>query len=261
MKLAMYQVDAFTERPFHGNPAAVVVLDEWLDDSVLQAVAAENNLSETAFVIPKAEESALRWFTPRVEVDLCGHATLATAHVLFSHHFQTRSELKFRTRSGTLGVSRAGGRLVLDFPARPAHPVEVDAQFVSALGGVRPREALLARDLLAVFDSEEDVARFQPNFERIAELDAYALIVSAPGEACDFVSRFFAPKVGVLEDPVCGSAHCTLVPYWAARFERPTLHARQLSARGGELWCELRGDRVRIGGAAVEFLRGEITLP
>ena len=261
MKLAMYQVDAFTERPFGGNPAAVVVLDDWLDDSVLQAVAAENNLSETAFVVPHADGSDLRWFTPRVEVDLCGHATLATAHVLFGHYFPALSELSFRTRSGTLGVSRADGRLVLDFPARTGRNVEVDATLVSALGGAQPREALLARDLLAVLDSEDDVAGFQPNFERIAALEAYALIVTAPGKTSDFVSRFFAPKVGVPEDPVTGSAHCTLVPYWAARLGRPALHARQLSPRGGELWCELRGDRVRIGGGAVEVFRGEISLP
>jgi PhzF family phenazine biosynthesis protein len=257
MKLPLYQVDAFTRRLFGGNPAAVVVLDEWLPDETLQAVAAENNLAETAFVIPRREVSALRWFTPGMEVDLCGHATLATAYVLFQHRFPSLSRLTFSTRSGNLIVARDGDVLSMDFPSRPGRPVEVTGQIVSALG-IEPREALLARDLLVTFEREEEVRAFRPDFERIAALEVFAVIISAPGTTVDFVSRFFAPRAGVPEDPVTGSAHCTLVPYWAARLGKHKLVAKQLSARGGDLSCELRGDRVLISGNAVEYLRGEI---
>ncbi len=257
MKLPIFQVDAFTRRMFGGNPAAVVLLDEWLPDETLQAIAAENNLAETAFVIPRSEVSPLRWFTPGLEVDLCGHATLATAYVLFQHRFPSLNRITFSTRSGNLIVARDGELLSMDFPSRPGRPVEITDQIVSALG-MRPREALLARDLLVVFEREEEVRAFRPDFERIAALDAFALIISAPGNTVDFVSRFFAPGAGVPEDPVTGSAHCTLVPYWAARLGKHKLVAKQLSARGGDLSCELRGDRVLISGNAVEYLRGEI---
>lgn len=259
MKLPLYQVDAFTNRLFAGNPAAVVILDGWLPDEVLQAIAAENNLAETAFVIPRADVSPLRWFTPTIEVDLCGHATLATAHVLFGDYFPALRELTFDTMSGRLTVSRDEGILSMDFPARPGRPVEVPEGLVSALG-MRPRETLAARDLLAIFDSEEQVRRLQPDIQGIAALDAFAVIVTAPGGDVDFVSRFFAPKGGIAEDPVTGSSHCTLVPYWAARVGKTRLTARQLSPRGGELQCELRGDRVIIGGHAVEYLRGHVAL-
>ena len=258
MKLPMYQVDAFTTKLFRGNPAAVVVMDRWLPDDVLLSIAAENNLAETAYVIPKGDVKPLRWFTPTVEMDLCGHATLGTADVLFRHHFPSLKRLDFETKSGILSVARDGDILVMDFPSRPPEPVSVNDALVNALGGVKPREALMARDLLAVFESEAEVKAVRPDLRRIAELDAMAVIVSAPGDAVDFVSRFFAPKVGVPEDPVTGSAHCTLIPYWAKRLGRTKLTARQISPRGGEIRCELRGDRVSIGGAAVEFLRGEI---
>jgi len=257
MRLRIDQVDAFTDRRFGGNPAAVVVLEDWLPDELLQAIAAENNLAETAFVIPRAERSPLRWFTPAVEVDLCGHATLATAHVLFRDHFPQQRELRFDTRSGEFGVTRGEGLLWLDFPARPGRPVAVDAALVAAIGA-RPREALLTRDLLVVFEREAEVRDYRPNLEGIAALDAFALIVTAPGDEVDFVSRFFAPRAGIAEDPVTGSSHCTLTPYWAARLGRDELRARQLSARGGELRCIQRGERVAIGGAVVEYLRGEI---
>jgi predicted PhzF superfamily epimerase YddE/YHI9 len=257
MKLPLYQVDAFTRRMFGGNPAAVVLLEEWLPDETLQAIAAENNLAETAFVIPRNEVSLLRWFTPGVEVDLCGHATLATAYVLFRHRFPSLDRITFSTRSGNLTVARDGDFLSMDFPSRPGRAVEITDQIVSAVG-MRPREALLARDLLVVFEREEEVRAFRPDFERIASLDAFALIISAPGNTVDFVSRFFAPRAGVPEDPVTGSAHCTLVPYWAARLGKHKLVAEQLSARGGDLYCEIRGDRVLISGNAVEYLRGEI---
>ena len=259
MKLPLYQVDAFTGRLFGGNPAAVVPLEEWLPDTILAAIAAENNLSETAFVLPRQDPAPLRWFTPAVEVDLCGHATLATAHVLFQHLLPGRDRVAFSTRSGTLTVTRQGELLSMDFPARPASAVQISADLVAALGA-RPSEAYRARDLMAVFDSESAVRDLQPDFERVSALDTFALIVTAPGTEVDFVSRFFAPAKGIPEDPVTGSAHCTLMPYWAERLGKTRLSARQLSRRGGELYCTLRGDRVDIAGRAVEYLRGEITL-
>jgi PhzF family phenazine biosynthesis protein len=257
MKHPIYQVDAFTSRLFRGNPAAVVVLDSWLPDEVLQSIAAENNLAETAYVIAAPDPKPLRWFTPAIEIDLCGHATLATAHVLFRHHFPKLDHVAFQTKSGTLTVARDGDVLSMDFPSRPAQPVTVNDALTGALGS-RPLEALLARDLLAVFESEDQVRGLKPDFTRIAQLEGMAVIVSAPGDQVDFVSRFFAPKAGVPEDPVTGSSHCTLIPYWAKRLGKTTLSARQISPRGGELRCELRGDRVLIGGAAVEYLVGEI---
>jgi PhzF family phenazine biosynthesis protein len=260
MKLPLYQVDAFTSRLFGGNPAAVVTLDQWLPDDVLQAIAAENNLAETAFVVPREDMALLRWFTPTVEVDLCGHATLAAGHVLFAHRYPSLTRLSFSTRSGVLAVSREGDRLTLDFPARPGERIEVSRALASALGAM-PREAYLARDVLAVFDTEAAIQALRPDFALIAALDAFAVIVSAPGNEVDFVSRFFAPRAGIPEDPVTGSAHCTLVPYWAARLGKPKLTATQLSLRVGELDCELRGDRVMITGRTVEYLRGEINVP
>jgi predicted PhzF superfamily epimerase YddE/YHI9 len=257
MKYPIYQLDAFTPRLFGGNPAAVVLLEAWLPDAALAAIAAENNLAETAFVIPRTDVSPLRWFTPAVEVDLCGHATLAAADVLFRYRFPTLKRLAFSTRSGELAVTREGALLKLDFPARPGAPVAVSDALAQALGA-RPREAYLARDLLAVFGSESEVRALQPDFARVAALEAFAVIASAPGDEVDFVSRFFAPKAGIAEDPVTGSAHCTLAPYWAARLGKRVLSARQISARGGALQCELRGERVLIAGQVVEYLRGEI---
>ena len=259
MKLPIYQVDAFTRRVFAGNPAAVVLLDEWLPDRTLAAIAAENNLAETAFVIPRGEAMPLRWFTPAVEVDLCGHATLATAHVLFRYTFPSEKRLTFSTRSGDLPVTREGDILTLDFPARPGKPVPISDALIAALG-MRPREAYQARDLMAVFDSEAQVRDLQPDVQRVAELDTFALIVSSSGDAVDYVYRFFAPRHGIAEDPVTGSANCTLVPYWSERLGTTDLTARQLSARGGELRCTLRGDRVLISGNTVEYLRGEIDI-
>ena len=259
MKLPIYQIDAFTGRLFGGNPAAVVLMDEWLPDTVLQAIAAENNLAETAFVIPRGEVSPLRWYTPVVEMDLCGHATLATADVLFRYRFPSLQKISFETKAGSLIVTREGDRLALDFPARPGKQVEVGADVAGALGA-RPKEAYLARDLLAVFGSEAEVRALKPDFRKVAALEAFGVIVSAPGDEVDFVSRFFVPRAGIDEDPVTGSAHCTLVPFWAERLGRKTLRARQISPRGGELYCELRGDRVIMAGNAVEYLRGEITV-
>jgi len=259
MKLPLYQIDAFTSRVFGGNPAAVVLMNEWLPDDRMLAIAAENNLPETAFVIPRAEVSELRWFTPTIEMDLCGHATLAAAHVLLKDRFSSLNRMTFSSRSGNLVVTREGERLVLDFPSRPGNLIET-SEALAALLGTRPREAYRARDLLAIVETEEEVRSFRPDFARIASLDELGLILSAPGKSVDFVSRFFAPRAGVPEDPVTGSAHCTLVPYWAERLGRRKLTAKQLSARGGDLECELRGDRVLMAGHAVEYLRGEITV-
>jgi PhzF family phenazine biosynthesis protein len=259
VKLPLYQIDAFTSRLFSGNPAAVVLLDAWLPDTLLAAIAAENNLAETAFVIPHGKPMPLRWFTPTVEVDLCGHATLAAAHVLFRYHLPAAQRVEFETRSGVLAVARDGDYLSMDFPARPGQPLAAIDSLAAVLGA-RPREAYLARDLLAIFDSESQVRDFKPDFAHIAALDAFGLTIAAPGDEVDYVYRFFAPRQGIPEDPATGSANCTLVPYWAKRLGKTDLTARQLSPRGGELRCALRGERVLIAGRTVEYLRGEITV-
>ena len=256
MRLPIYQIDAFTARVFSGNPAAIVPLESWLPDATMQAIAAENNLSETAFFVPQGDDYGLRWFTPSVEVDLCGHATLASAHLVFSKLAPSRDQIRFMTKSGPLIVTRDGERLVLDFPARP--PVSCSAPGLAEALGRSPIAVLGARDYLAVFEREDDVRALAPNMGKIAALDRFAVIVTAPGDTCDFVSRFFAPAKGVPEDPVTGSAHCTLIPYWAKRLRKAKLLARQLSARGGELVCEDRGERVIIAGRAALYLEGAI---
>jgi PhzF family phenazine biosynthesis protein len=259
MKLALYQVDAFAGRVFAGNPAAVVPLDRWLPDGVLLAIAAENNLSETAFLVRDGGGYHIRWMTPAAEVDLCGHATLASAWVVMNLLEPGRPDVVFASKSGPLRVRRDGERLALDFPSRPPGAAEDTAHdaLAGALGR-RPAEALVSRDYLAVYASEADVRALAPDMARVAGLDRMGVIATAPGQDCDFVSRFFAPAVGVPEDPVTGSAHCTLVPYWSARLGRPRLFARQVSRRGGELWCEDRGDRVLIAGHAALYLTGAI---
>lgn len=257
MKIPLYQIDAFTGTVFRGNPAAVCPLDDWLDAETMQRIAAENNLPETAFFVP-GDPYELRWFTPTVEVDLCGHATLASAFVIFEHLDPARREIAFATRSGVLTVARQGDRLILDFPALPAAPVDPPPDLVGGLC-VLPREWRAASNYLAVFDAERDVRELVPDMELLAELDR-GVIVTAPGDDADFVSRFFAPAFGVPEDPVTGSAHCTLAPYWAERLGKDELHALQVSARGGELWCAPRGDRVLIAGRAVRYLEGTIYL-
>lgn len=261
MELMIYQVDSFSARPFAGNPAAVCPVESWPSDIVLQAIAAENNLSETAFVGPGEDGMQIRWFTPAAEVDLCGHATLAAAHVLFSKEAVEGDLIIFESRSGALTVKRLpDGRLELDFPAWPPKQVEVTPGIAQTLGAV-PQEFWHAKYYMAVFESEAEVRALVPDMKRVAQLDATGLIVTAAGKDCDFVSRFFAPRLGVPEDPVTGSAHCTLAPYWKDRLNKRSLHARQVSARGGELWCEVDGDRVRIAGYAVEFLSGVIRIP
>lgn len=256
VRIPIYQIDAFTRRVFGGNPAAVCPLDKWLPDNVLQAIAAENNLSETAFFVRRGARFHLRWFTPVREVDLCGHATLAAAFVLLNHLDPSLQAAVFDTISGELTVRRDGELLSMDFPARPPEPAPASPQLAEALGST-PREVWTSRDLMALFDSEEEVRALNPDMGRLARLDAFAVIATAPGRDCDFVSRFFAPRAGIAEDPVTGSAHCTLVPYWSRRLGKQRLFARQVSARGGELWCEDQADRVIIKGQAVLFLRGE----
>jgi PhzF family phenazine biosynthesis protein len=257
MELPIFQIDAFTSQVFGGNPAAVVPLAQWLPAERMQSIAAENNLAETAFFVPKGDHYELRWFTPTVEVDLCGHATLATAHLLFSRYEKTAQSVRFTTQSGWLQVTREGDRLALDFPARAPAPCQVPAELLPALG-TPAAEVLAARDYLVILRSAEAVRAVSPDMARLAALDRFAVIVTAPGDDCDFVSRFFAPAQGIPEDPVTGSAHCTLIPYWARRLQKLQLLGRQISARGGELFCEDRGDRVSIAGHAVLYLQGTI---
>lgn len=260
MELVQYQVDAFADRLFSGNPAAVVPLDDWLPDGLMQAIAAENNLSETAFLVPEGGGWGLRWFTPLAEVDLCGHATLASAHVLYRHHGVDAPELAFATRSGTLRVRRDGDGYAMDFPARTPQAIAAPEGLAAALGAT-PREVLLGGDLLAVFDDEAAVRALAPDMAALLALPGRGLVATAPGQRHDFVSRFFVPRVGVPEDPVTGSAHCLLAPYWAARLGRNELRAYQCSRRGGEVACTVAGDRVLLSGQARTFMTATLHLP
>jgi PhzF family phenazine biosynthesis protein len=268
MRLPIYQVDAFTDRVFAGNPAAVCPLPEWLPAAAMQAIAAENNLAETAFFVPApggagGTEFELRWFTPELEIDLCGHATLASAFVLFRLLEPGRTSVAFSTRSGPVAVTLEGGELLaLDFPARPPQPCEAPPTLAEALGRF-PDRILKARDYLAIFDTAAEVSALRPDFARLRDEVGTSVIATAPadpGTELDFVSRFFAPDKGVNEDPVTGSAHCTLIPYWADRLGTPHLRARQVSPRGGDLVCEHHGDRVKIAGHAVLYLEGTISV-
>jgi len=260
MTIPVYQVDAFTDRVFAGNPAAVCPLEAWPADEVLQAIATENNLSETAYFLPDGDGFAIRWFTPAAEIDLAGHPTLATAHVIFTALEPGRDSVTFSTRLGdTLTVTRAGQRLTMDFPARAPAPKDTLGDVAGALGA-EPQEVLAARDGFAVFARQAEVAALAPDMEAVAALDCMGLIANAPGEDCDFVSRFFAPQMGVPEDPVTGSAHCTLIPYWANRLGKTELLARQISKRGGTIYCGHDGARVRIGGEAVTYMVGTINI-
>jgi len=262
-RLPLYQVDAFADALFTGNPAAIVPLEEWLPDPLMQSIAAENNLSETAFFVQENSVRRLRWFTPAYEIDLCGHATLACAWVIFQHLEPQADKLEFITRSGPLSVSRrSDGLLSLDFPSRPPEPCPSPPTLAEALGA-KPLSTLRSRDLMAVFDDTRVVRDLKPDFGKIAELDVHAVIVTAPGQpggGVDFVSRFFAPRGGIKEDPVTGSSHCSLTPYWAERLGKTSLSARQLSARGGALELRLENDRVHIAGKVVPYLDGWITV-
>lgn len=260
MKLTQYQVDAFASRIFTGNPAAVVPLSSWLADDVLQAIAEENNLSETAFYVPITSGFELRWFTPVAEVDLCGHATLATAHVLFQHEGFSASAISFHTRSGELLVRRLGESYEMNFPVTEPRACHVPELLTRALGA-QPLEVLAADDYIAVFDSEASITALRPNMALLSELDLRGVMVTAPGLTTDFVSRFFAPKLGIPEDPVTGSAHCVLAPYWGKRLSLSTMTAFQRSPRGGEVGCRLEGDRVYLTGNAVTFMQATIWVP
>jgi PhzF family phenazine biosynthesis protein len=257
MKIPIYQVDAFTSRLFGGNPAAVCPLKEWLPEETMQAIAGENNLSETAFFVGKGSHFEIRWFTPAVEVDLCGHATLASGHVIFNHLGRPGGQIIFQSKSGELRVKRHKDLLFLDFPAFEPAVVDPPAQLIKGLGR-RPRQVLKGRDFLAVFDSEDVIVKLDPDYTELKKLDCLGIIVTAKGSDCDFVSRFFAPRAGINEDPVTGSAHTLLVPYWARRLGKKKLHAFQVSKRRGELFCEDLGSRVLIGGRSKTFFVGRI---
>lgn len=257
MPIPVWQVDAFTNRRFAGNPAAVVSLEQWLPDEQLLQIAAENNLSETAFVRRERGQWHIRWFTPKVEVSLCGHATLASAHVIFSHLQPSSAAVSFQSKSGVLTVTRTDGKLVLDFPAYASEKIETPELLVRALGA-KPVETWLGKKMMALFDTEAEVALLTPDFSQLVKLDCQGVIATATGTTSDIASRYFAPQFGIDEDPVTGAAHCQLTPFWCRRLGKETLHARQISDRGGEMWCTFRGDRVALAGQAIEYLRGTI---
>jgi PhzF family phenazine biosynthesis protein len=256
-------IDVFTDKLFGGNPAGVCLLDKWLPDAVLQNIASENNLSETAFLVKQDDYYDLRWFTPTIEVDLCGHATMASAFVLFEEIEKTAERIDFKTMSGMVAVTQESDTLFLDFPARPVSPCPVYHTFERAFG-VKPVADYKAVDFLLLMDSEETLRNITPDFLILKQIvsevgnSSFGIIVTAKGNNCDFVSRFFAPHAGIDEDPVTGRAHCSLIPFWSEKLGKKTMNAQQLSKRGGVLFCEDRGERVRIGGKAVRYLKGYI---
>jgi len=258
-KIEIFQVDAFTHETFKGNPAAVCPLQRWLDDDMLQAIANENNLSETAFFVPEGDHFHIRWFTPTNEVDLCGHATLATAFVIFNHFNELEHNLKFLSASGYLYVQRLDEWIQLNFPSSQLRPITPSATLLKCFPE-RPVECYRSDEYLLVYPSEEIIREMQPDFDNIRLLDLNGVIITAPGITADFVSRFFAPKIGIDEDPVTGSAHCVLTPYWSKRLNKNNLIAYQVSKRGGVIHCMNAGERTLIAGQAVEFMRGVIQL-
>ncbi|MFE4709210.1 PhzF family phenazine biosynthesis protein [Peribacillus simplex] len=248
-----YVVDAFTENVFEGNPAAVCVMEEWLSDNLMQKIAMENNLSETAFAVKEGDSYRLRWFTPGGEIDLCGHATLATAYIIANYYEDNVETITFQTMSGELIVLKKGELYEMDFPSRMPEPLTLTEQMVDALG-VQPIETYLGRDLMFVLEKEEDVQNAMPDFSKIKNLpDGLGVSITAKGEKYDFVSRCFFPKLNVNEDPVCGSAHCNFIPYWSQRLGKDEMISRQLSERGGTLYCKFEGDRVKISGTAALY--------
>jgi len=259
MRIKLYQIDAFTDVCFKGNPAAVCPLDTWLPDELLQKIAMENNLSETAFFVGDTGRYTLRWFTPVNEVKLCGHATLATAWVLANEHGESISPVRFDTRSGELRVVGSGDRFTLDFPQQKAEVCRPPEELLAAID-VEPVEVLAAEDYLVILKNETEVKELSPDMRKLMQLELRGVIFTAPGNHVDFVSRWFGPKVGVDEDPVTGSAHATLTPYWAEKLNRSELEAHQVSERGGKLSCRIDSDRVYITGTAVKYLEGEIYL-
>ena len=260
MRIPYYQVDAFASEVFKGNPAGVCVLEKWLSDDLMQAIAAENNLSETAFYYPEGDQFQLRWFTPVMEVDLCGHATLAPAFVLFTELQYSQSVVHFMTRSGPITAELRGDTIELNFPSRLPAPCALPEALQLGLGK-EPKEVFKASDYLAVFQSETEVGELRPNFSVLSQLDCLGIIATAPGDSADFVSRFFAPKAGIDEDPATGSSHSTLIPFWSEKLGKSTLFGRQISRRGGEFFCRNLGDRVAIGGRCAIYSRGQLQVP
>lgn len=261
MKLTIYQVDAFADKLFSGNPAAVIPLDTWIADSLMQQIAEENNLAETVFFVPKDDGFHIRWFTPELEIDLCGHATLAAAFVLFKLFKYKEDTITFYSQSGPLKVHRDGAHIALDFPSwKPERVTDYPEELLKGLGVTEHLGVYKNRDYIVELETQNDVLAVRPDLSLLNKIDVIGIIVTAPGTTCDFVSRFFAPNCGVPEDPVTGSAHSQLIPFWAEKLGKNTLHARQLSKRGGELWCKQNGNRVIIKGNAIFYMQGEITI-
>jgi predicted PhzF superfamily epimerase YddE/YHI9 len=255
----IYQVDAFTNKLFGGNPAAVIPLEQWLDDILMQQIAAENNLAETVFFVPKNEGYHIRWFTPELEIDLCGHATLASAFVLYEYLGYSKPQLIFYSKSGELIITRDSDKFQLNFPSRmPVRITEYPEQLLPGLGITDPLGIYKSRDYVVEVATEKEVLNVNIDIALLNQIDVIGIIVTAPGKDCDFVSRFFAPNCGIPEDPVTGSAHSSLIPFWAEKLNKNTLHAKQLSKRGGELWCQNIGDRVTMSGNCVFYMKGEI---
>ncbi len=260
MNLTIYQVDAFTKEVFKGNPAAVCPLTEWLPAEMMQRIAFENNLAETAFFVKSGDVYEIRWFTPTIEVNLCGHATLASAFVIFDQLGETSNVIKLHSdRSGDLSVEKQGERLILDFPSYGLNEIEIDAQLARAVGK-RPLQTWETQGnmVFMLFERESEIAGIEPEMSALAKIPFDEVIVTAKGDSADFVSRMFAPRIGIPEDPVTGAIHCSLIPFWSERLGKTEMFARQISKRGGELFCELAGDRVKIGGSAALYLKGEI---
>jgi len=260
MELAIYQIDAFADAVFKGNPAAVCPLDKWLPDEILQSIAEENNLSETAFFVREAEHYHIRWFTPVTEVSLCGHATLASAYVLFNILQYKENQIRFMSKSGELKVTKRDEQYELDFPAIKCTKSSVSTLLIEGLGK-EPLEVFESDSYIAVFNEQSDIEELNPDFNALKKLELERIIVTSPGKQSDFVSRFFAPKKGIDEDPVTGSAHCVLTPFWAKRLGKNQLSAMQLSKRCGKLQCELKGDRILIAGKAIKIMEGKVYLP
>ena len=261
MELDLYQIDAFTHQLFHGNPACVVPLPYWLPDAQLLQIAEENAVAETAFFVEEEDKMRLRWFTPEIEMDLCGHATLATAHCLKTHRGYQEKRVVFETLSGPVAVDYEQGQYVLEFPSRPPEPANLPENIMKALS-IKPKAILKARDYVLIYEQEADVKAISVNkhiFDQL-NIDPGCVVVTAPGTACDFVSRVFTPQASILEDPVTGSAHCSLIPYWAKQLQKKQLSARQLSFRGGVLACTFEGERVRMGGSAMTYFVGKLYL-
>jgi predicted PhzF superfamily epimerase YddE/YHI9 len=259
VEISLYQIDAFASELFEGNPAAICPLDEWLPEEIMQSIALENNLSETAFFTPKGNGYHIRWFTPESEVDLCGHATLASAYVLFNILGYKKDKVEFVSKSGKLSVTRDKDWLVMDFPLQPPVPCDIPDEIVAAFGKM-PVECLKAEDFIVVFDREDDVKSANPDFGELRKLDLRGVIITAKSTRYDFISRFFAPKYGIPEDPVTGSAYTQLAPYWASKIGSKRFRVKQVSSRGGELTCQVAGDRVLISGKAVKYFEGKINI-